>query len=71
MALIASKRKLWHRAHLYIKVGWEKKQSVAKLARKDTNDADYNFRWEFRENDAIFKCKEKRLWVVDFPMELD
>lgn len=54
VALIASKRKIWHRTRLYVKVGWEKRRVVARQKAKEVEDAHYDFCCDFGENYTIF-----------------
>lgn len=44
---------------------------VAKWKGNEIDDADYHFWWDFGENNMVFKSKEKKVWVVDFPTEPD
>lgn len=56
---------------IYLKARWKKRKTLIKSNLCTEEEAAYNFRFDYVENDHIFRIEWKKLWVVDFLGEPD
>lgn len=70
-AHIVTTRKIWHQVKLYLKVGWCRCKDQVKSSLLTVDVVEYKFWEDFWENSTIVRVQEGKLWVIDFPNELD
>lgn len=57
--------------HLYLKSGWKRQEDQCQKGFIPMNDATDRFRFDYGENDELYKVDGDKLWVVNFLVELD
>lgn len=69
--MLVTKRLIWHQVRIYLKARWKKRRDPVRSHKCTNDEACYQFQFEYRENNLVFRLDGDKLWVTDFPVEPD
>lgn len=56
---------------LHLKSGWKWRKQQVREGGIMIEEAAYLFRFDYGDNDELYRLEGKKIWIVDYPVEPD